>query len=191
MSTIKVNTIENRTGSSITIGGSSTTSLDLASTITGGTLTNGPSFLATLSASQTGLTSGAATKIQYNSEVYDTDGCYDNATNYRFTPTTAGKYYVYASALVGNGSFTVSIMQKIYLYIYKNGSRYHDNELAPQNSNVQYLHPYTGTVITLNGTTDYVEIYVAPTSSDSSTCQVYGNSAREYRIFGAYRLIGL
>ena len=30
--------------------------------------------------------------IYYNTETFDTDGCYDNSTNYRFTPTTAGKY---------------------------------------------------------------------------------------------------
>jgi hypothetical protein len=25
--------------------------------------------------------------------VFDTDSCYDNSGNYRFTPTTAGKYF--------------------------------------------------------------------------------------------------
>ena len=42
------------------------------------------------------LSDNATTKIQFNTEVFDTDSCYDNTTNYRFTPTVAGKYFVYA-----------------------------------------------------------------------------------------------
>ena len=34
------------------------------------------------------------TKIQFNTEVYDTDGEFDNATNYRFTASVAGYYSV-------------------------------------------------------------------------------------------------
>ena len=37
---------------------------------------------------------------KFNTEIYDTDNCYDNSTNYRFTPTTAGKYFVYATVTV-------------------------------------------------------------------------------------------
>ena len=33
------------------------------------------------------------TKVQFDTESFDTDNAYDNSTNYRFTPTVAGKYY--------------------------------------------------------------------------------------------------
>ena len=60
-----------------------------------GSLTSKPAFQAYLSSIQT-VVSGATTKITMDTEDFDTDSCYDNSSNYRFTPTTAGKYYVYA-----------------------------------------------------------------------------------------------
>jgi hypothetical protein len=35
---------------------------------------------------------------------FDTDSCYDNTTNYRFTPTTAGKYFCYGAVSLGTVS---------------------------------------------------------------------------------------
>ena len=55
-----------------------------------------PSFFAYLSANQT-LTNNARNKLLCNTEVYDSAGQYDNSSNYRFTPQTAGKYYVFAN----------------------------------------------------------------------------------------------
>ena len=57
----------------------------------------------------------ATTKAQIDTEILDTDKCYDNSTNYRFTPTVAGKYYVYffisaeANANVFNDVFCISL----------------------------------------------------------------------------------
>ena len=56
---------------------------------------NTPAFHVYLSANQT-LTNNTFTKVAFNTELYDTDNFYDNSTNYRFTPTTAGKYMVYS-----------------------------------------------------------------------------------------------
>ena len=52
---------------------------------------NTPAFLATLSADQS-ISNSTLTKVQFNTEVFDTNSNYDNATNYRFTPTVAGYY---------------------------------------------------------------------------------------------------
>lgn len=93
MSTIKVNNIENRTGSSITIGGSSTTSLNLASTITGGTLTNTPSFSVQRSSAQS-LTDNSTTVILFNTVNHDTDSAYNTSTGEFTVPSgKAGKYF--------------------------------------------------------------------------------------------------
>jgi hypothetical protein len=66
--------------------------------------TNTPAFLAYLSANQS-VSDATDTKCQFDTEVLDTDNCYDNSTNYRFTPTVAGKYFVYSQiACNANGA---------------------------------------------------------------------------------------
>src|SRR5210317_926611 len=55
---------------------------------------NYPAFEARVSVNQS-ISHNTATKVQCNDEIFDTDGYYDNATNYRFTPLVAGKYYCY------------------------------------------------------------------------------------------------
>src|SRR5210317_2137149 len=51
------------------------------------------SFVDRLTAAQT-LSHNVSTKVAFDSETFDTNSCYDNATNYRFTPTLAGYYQV-------------------------------------------------------------------------------------------------
>src|SRR6056300_809477 len=91
---------------------------DFTGTVTGAGGVNTPAFEAYLSANQT-VSDGVETKAQVNTEVFDTDNCYDNSTNYRFTPTVAGKYFVYGKVAIdeaaGNTRNAVSM-------IYKNGS---------------------------------------------------------------------
>ena len=83
--TLKVGTITNSAGSgNIAIGSGVTL------------LSNVPAFEATMSANQ-GLTSGATTKVEFDTETFDTDGMYDHSTNYRFTPTVVGKYFFFSS----------------------------------------------------------------------------------------------
>ena len=43
------------------------------------------------------FTSGDWRVRDLNTEVFDTDSDYDHTTNYRFTPTTAGKYFCYGT----------------------------------------------------------------------------------------------
>ena len=84
------NNIINESGNTITIGASGDTT-NIIGTLQndGAAVANTPAFEAYLSANQT-ISHDTVTKIQFNTEVYDTDNCYDNSTNYRFTPTTAG-----------------------------------------------------------------------------------------------------
>ena len=58
---------------------------------------NTPAFEAYQSAIQTGVGDAVWTKLSMNTEAFDTDSMYDNSSNYRFTPTTAGKYFVFAN----------------------------------------------------------------------------------------------
>ena len=57
---------------------------------------NTPSFQASLS-SDTAISNTTSTKVNFDTELFDSDGTYDNSSNYRFTPAVAGKYYLYAS----------------------------------------------------------------------------------------------
>jgi len=79
--------------------------------------TNTPSFLATISGTQS-VSSSSSTKIQFNSEVFDTDGTYDHSSNYRFTPGVAGKYVLAA----GTRASSFEQDEKMQLLFYKNGS---------------------------------------------------------------------
>ena len=74
-------------GSAVSLGGSATVGGD-----------NTPAFAATMSGGMN-VAEDTYHKIQFNTEVLDTDGCYDHSTNYRFTPTTAGKYLITLSNL--------------------------------------------------------------------------------------------
>jgi hypothetical protein len=107
-----------------------------------------PAFSAYQSSSQT-LSTSTNTKIQYQTERFDTNSNYDNVTNYRFTPTVEGYYQVNASLGVGASATGV------YTQIFKNGSLYegsYDGGHATITSTVSSL-------VYLNGTTDYIEIY--------------------------------
>ncbi len=103
--TLKVGTITNSAGSgNITIGSGVTL------------LSNVPAFEAYLSATTT-ISDSTATKVQFNTETLDTDNCYDNSTNYRFTPTVAGKYYVYSTLETGADTNTALGTNALYIYI--------------------------------------------------------------------------
>jgi hypothetical protein len=115
----------------------------------------GVGFTATKSA-QSVAGAGAFVKIQGNTEVWDSHGYYDNATNFRFTPLIAGKYLVTASAIGTN------ISGSCHCAIFKNGAQYayQTSELAAgQNAGFSVTD-----TISFNGSTDYVEMHVAHNS---------------------------
>ena len=149
---------------------------------------NTPAFYAELSSAQT-TTDGSATKVNFNTEVFDSGSVYDNSTNYRFTPGVAGKYFVFSGLSVyGTNAFTIG---QSYYYIYKNGSSYASEQhyeidgSSNTNGSVSF---HIGRVLDLDDD-DYLEMYLnADVSSGSPQIQGgTGNSNSSY--FGAYRLI--
>ena len=68
---------------------------------------NYPAFLAYISANQT-IGNNTTTKINYDTELFDTDDAYDNSTNYRFTVPTGkgGKYCVFLNTKKDNWTST-------------------------------------------------------------------------------------
>jgi hypothetical protein len=77
---------------------------------------NTPAFEAYLSSNQT-IGDATTAKLQIDTEIFDSNGAYDNSTNYRFTPAVAGKYYVYGASYVSNSS--ASDLRDVILYLKK------------------------------------------------------------------------
>ncbi len=162
--TLKVGTITNSAGSgNIAIGSGVTLN------------SNTPAFQAEFTSSQS-VSSASATKIQFNSEIYDTDDCYDNSSNYRFTPTESGKYLVYAYfAWDSTSDFDDASIQ-----IYKNGS----SVALSISRNEFYETQLVTKVVEFNGTSDYIEIYGYQASGGSVSPRTSANTNG----FGAYRI---
>jgi hypothetical protein len=123
---------------------------------------NQPAFSAYLSATQT-ITSGVATKIQCNTKEFDTNSNYDNATNYRFTPTVAGYYQV--NARTDNGASTGG--SQCTAYIYKNGSVFKAG-VAFGLTAAQFTEGASvSCLVFCNGSTDYIEFYTNITATSA------------------------
>ena len=188
MSTLETNLIQPSTGTTLTLGANG----DTITVPSGATFTNSgvmsgqnyPAFEAYGSTEQTGVASNTYTKMQFNTEVYDTNSNYDNATNYRFTPTTAGKYFVYSGlSMYSDSAFSAFVFNTA---IYKNGSVY---KITPNNCNSSYPESerfcIVSAVIDFNGSTDYVETYArVVTTTGTCTFDIRQNQGT----FGAYRL---
>jgi hypothetical protein len=116
--------------------------------LTGTMMVNGPAFGASDAA--TTATAGVATLISFDTEIFDTDNAFNGS---RFQPLVAGYYQVNGSAS-NSGNASASSMN---IAVYKNGSAYA--------SAVTYygaafaVRPNVSTIVYLNGSTDYIELY--------------------------------
>lgn len=130
-------------------------------TTASGVAVNGPAFGAYANANTT-LSVNVITKVQFQVEEFDTANCYDNATNYRFTPNVAG-YYQISTAVQFGGSATS--LTSIFLFLYKNGSAFKRTYIGTTSYG---QGPSLSTLIYMNGSTDYVEIYGQVNASSGS-----------------------
>jgi hypothetical protein len=148
---------------------------------------NTPAFEAFLTTNQS-VSEDTQTKVQCNSEVFDTAGAYDNSSNYRFTPQVAGKYYVYGA--VNMNCNAVSSLKFCYLFTKKNGSdTIHYSQSDHRDNYAGYnLTVEVGGVIDMNGSSDYVELW-GLISTNNSTEEFAGASSSRRSYFGAYKII--
>ena len=190
MSTLETNLIQPATGTTLTVGASGDTitipsgaTFNVAGTL-GSAVKNTPAFSVILSASITsGISDNTWFKIPFDSEEFDTDGCFDPTTNYRFTPDVAGKYFF--SAQWGNGD---GGPRAEWISIYKNVSEAFTNYFYAQDtSTIDDFTPIVTGLIDMNGSSDYVEFYMKQLSgggpkiiSGDKTTWAYG-----YKIIGA------
>jgi hypothetical protein len=107
-----------------------------------------PAFSATPSGVQAAPTISTWTKVTVDTELFDTNNNYASS---RFTPTVAGYYQLNGAVVFGSGTSGLRSVA-----IYKNGvSAAQGTTLDTSSFNL-----LVSTLVYLNGTTDYVELYV-------------------------------
>jgi len=184
-SEVKANKLSPATGTDFTFGDSGDTfTVPSGATITNsGTATgfgddNSPAFEATVGSVQAGITSGVATKVAFNTEVFDVGGNYDHATNYRFVAPEAAKYFMYScNRLVGDGG--IGTLYEAYSYFYLNGSgtdylTYYDFRGPGGMGDSLLSFTITNSVIMDLAENDYVEVF-ANVGTSTSTWTVQNN----------------
>lgn len=114
------------------------------------------------------VTAGGARKLTLDTESYDTSSEFDPTTNYRFTATNAGTYFINASLKIDAN--TDQILYQ--LMIYKNGSKI--SEFAHQTSTANTFTMQITDVVSL-AAGDYIEIYVD--SGEGANYTAKGGSA--------------
>ena len=120
----------------------------------GGTMT--PAFNVYISSGYT-VSDNTSTKVQFNTEILDTDSKFD-VSNYRFTPTIAGKYFFIMTLYSDAGA--EGIVNNIQSLIYKNGSAITGARaiLDLRNNPGVSACATVSTIATLD-TDDYIEFY--------------------------------
>jgi hypothetical protein len=104
---------------------------------------------------QTGATAATFNKIQFTTEVVDSQNWFDNVTNFRFQPTESGYYFfsLFVRA-AGNAESPQAQIRKI-------GSAALTGTYSPAGMGVgAACHTTASGIIFLNGSTDYVEAFV-------------------------------
>jgi len=112
---------------------------------------NMPAFSAYRGGSNQSITPSTNTKVQLNTEEFDTANAFDSTTNYRFTPQVAGYYQISGQVEVDGTAITRS-----FCVIYKNGSAYKIGNDGVQTAAYKSV---VSSLVYLNGSTDYIELY--------------------------------
>ena len=119
-------------------------------------------------------------KIEFDSETFDPLSDYDPTTNYRYTPSIAGKYFIYGVLQFE----AVNDGDQIATLIKKNGTTFVvENQIYVSTNTVNHSTTVFG-LIDMNGSTDYLELFAFHTSSASR--EVNESIGRTF--FGGYRV---
>jgi len=184
MGTIKTTNIETITGSGTLTLGQSGETISIPSGVTMSVPSGGlsgqnyPAFFAYLSSSQA-VSSATYTKVQIDTKVFDTNGYYDNSTNYRFTPLVAGKYLIfYGVGLESADGNATSLINELRL----NGSRISNGPRLDAAGITRFCAAGTQ-VVDMNGSTDYLEVFGYVSGGGTEF-----NAGDRQTFFGAYRI---
>ena len=198
MSKVQVDTIDTRSGTStMQIGSTNTSTINIgvsgdtvnipsgvtianAGTATGFGGTNTPAFLARLSSTTQSIADDTYTKIQFNTEEYDTANAYDNSSNYRFTVPAGqdGKYFVYSAVRMASSSATLTLNLRL------NGSNAGFSSLKAVSGELQTITLMFSKALSAS---DYIEIYLRQQSGGNLNASGDSNDTTTY--FGGFKII--
>jgi len=130
---------------------------------------NSPYFSAENNATQN-FSDATTTKVSFQTQRINDGGTY-STSNYRWTPGSAGKYYIEASLRLQTGGTWGNAL----MYIYKNGSNY--KTISAFNSWTYNIdtHSIQGSIIEDVSATDYYEIYIYIDVTSTTTPNIYNN----------------
>ena len=186
MSEIQVNKISPQSGTTFTLGDSGDTfnipsgaTIANSGTATGFGENNTPAFFARLSSTSQTLSNDTYTKIQFNSEVYDTASAYDNSSNYRFTVPSGqgGKYFIYSAVRVASSSAALTFNLKL------NGSNAGFSSVKAVSGELQTILLNYSKDLSAG---DYLEVYLRQQSGGN--LDISGDSNDQTTYFGGFKL---
>lgn len=122
-----------------------------------------PTFSAHRNGTNQTIASGSFVKLQGTTTEWNVGACYDGVTNYRFTPTQAGKYTFEGAVNIG-----LPAAGSMILALFKNGAEYKRGPqiYAPLAVNLGATASFTAQA---NGTTDYFELFLFQSSGSPAT----------------------
>jgi len=181
MSTLKVNTILPKSGTSVTLGESgktitipSGTTIANSGTATGFGGTNKPYFMA-VNTSNFSIANGTDTKVIFDTEISDSDSAYDTSTG-RFTVPSGkgGQYYLHTKIRWNETADWDSC--EVYFHV----SGANKNYMASYWNNFNYTTTNASGILPLSAG-DYVEILVYQGSGSAKNIR--------YVVFDGFKLV--
>ena len=183
---LKTNKISPASGTAFTFGDSGDTftipsgvTITNNGTQTGFGGTNTPNFRVYRNSTQS-ISDSSITKVQFDTEDYDSAGAYDNSTNYRFTvPSGQAGLYFLTSRVYFNYSGGSNRIDEYRIYLYKNGSElvYNNNDVrnggAPAGGQDVTMHINGVFNLAVN---DYIEVFAFV--DYGGTADILGGSAK-------------
>lgn len=118
----------------------------------GGSGVTAPAFSAHNNNVDMTVATSTAAPIVFSTKRYDTTNAYSTSTG-RFTPTVAGKYLVVARGWCPDNATSNWCQARIY----KNGIHYSESGVF---AGTGFIQPTNAAIVDMNGTTDYVQMYV-------------------------------
>ena len=186
------NTLNITSGNSLTIDSGAT--ITNSGTATGFGSDNTPAFQAYLSANQT-LPDNTWTKIQFDTEDFDTDSAYDPSTNYRFTVPSGegGKYFVYfyGNIYSSGGSSFAGIDTSIQIRVNAETDTTARFSVANYDYGGFSYQACSAMGIAVLSASDYVEFYAKCNVSPGYNSYMAGGSNLRQSVIGCYKMIGL
>ena len=131
--------------------------------------TAAPAFSAYRASNQS-ISFYAWTKAALNGEDFDTNNNFDPTTNYRFTPTVAG-YYQFNGVVAVQSSSTLT---RVILALWKNNSQVLRGSDLPFSAGTSVVFTSVPGLIYMNGSTDYMELYIYTSGSGTPTILANG-----------------